>query len=189
VLTPADWIDHFRRRFGLFAVLSGLGFVCDFVTYTTLAACGVRLFQANLAGAAVGMGTVFAGSRLALFRGGRTALPVATGLYMAWSAVAIVTASALIDGLGGLLRAPAPLGLLSAALAALPIHVPVKLAISTIAKAVVTPLTILSNFCAMTVINGHRITPSAAPRDTDPPAGVRADVQLRRADRPGGCTD
>lgn|GEM_PF-2841820 len=183
------WLDHFRRRFGAFALLSGVGFVCDFVTYTTLAACHLRLFEANLAGAAVGMGTVFVGSRLAVFRDGRTALPVATGLYIGWSAVAIVLASALIDAVGSVLRAPLVQPWLTGGLALLPLHLPVNLAISTIAKLVVTPLTILLNFCAMTVINGHHLSPRAAPRDTDPPSGVRADVQLRRADRPGGGAD
>ena len=185
VLSVRAWIEHFRQRFGSFAVLSGTGFLLDFATYTTLAQLHVRLFAANLAGAAVGMGTVFVGSRLAVFRDSRASLPVATGLYAMWSMVAVLFASVLIDAVGGLLHTSVMASLLVAGLALLPVQVPVNLAISTSAKIVVTPLTILLNFCAMTLINGHRTLPQPLPNGKDQDPDLCADVQLRKADRPG----
>ena len=186
VLNLRAWADHFRQRFGAFAVLSGIGFLLDFATYTTLAQLHLRLFAANLAGAAVGMGMVFVGSRLAVFRDSRASLPVATGLYVVWSALAVLFASVLIDAVGGLLRTPVTMAVLVTTLGLLPLHLPVNLAISTSAKIVVTPLTILLNFCAMTLINGHRTHPQPVPPGKDQDPGLCADVQLRKPDRPGG---
>lgn len=179
VLNLREWLDHFRHRFGAFAVLSGIGFLIDFATYTSIAQLHVRLFAANLVGAAAGMGTVFIGSRLAVFRDSRSSLPVATGLYAAWSVVAVLFASVLIDAVGTMLRGPMFQPLIMAGLGLLPGHLPVNLAISTTAKIVVTPLTILLNFCAMTLINGQRTHPHSVPGGEEQDPDLCADVQLR----------
>jgi putative flippase GtrA len=185
MLDLREWLDHFRHRFGGFAVLSGVGWLIDFATYTSIAQLHVRLFGANLAGAAAGMATVFIGARLSVFRDSRSRLPVATGLYIAWSVVAILFASVLIDGVGTVLRGGVVRPLLVAVLGVLPVHMPVNLAISTTAKIVVTPLTILLNFCAMTLINGHRTHPTPVPAGEDQGPDLRPDVQLRKAGWPG----
>jgi putative flippase GtrA len=185
VLNVQAWLDHFRQRFGVFAVLSGIGFLLDFATYTTLAQLHLRLFGANLAGAAVGMGTVFIGSRLAVFSDAKASLPLATGLYAIWSIVAVLFASVLIDAVGALLHGPAVISLLTTGLGLLPLPLPVNLAISTSAKIVVTPLTIILNFCAMTVINGPRTRLQPLPFGKDQDSDLCADVQLRKADRAG----
>lgn len=181
-----EWARLFRHRFGGFALLSGLGWIIDFITYSTVAQLPVSLFTANLAGAAAGMGTVFIGGRLSVFRHSRNRLHIATGLYVIWSSIAILFASVLINVVGVILHNPMIRPILDAMLVATGLRIPIKLAISTIAKVVVTPLTMALNFCAMNLINGHRPTPqpaSNAPEDQD--SGFHSDVQLRETDRTG----
>jgi len=166
------------RRFAAFALLSGLGWGVDFCLYNGLAALGLRLFFANLAGAAAGMATVFALCRLSLFRHYRTSLPVVSGLYLGWTIVAVLAASALIDWLGHLLGGAAFRPAFAALAQALRPGLSPALLAGATAKIVVTPLTMLLNFCAMTLIHGHAAQP--APADAgEPPTGLRADVQLR----------
>lgn len=168
-------------------MLSGIGWVVDFVAYNAMTLAGVGLFGANIVGAAAGMATVFVLGRLSLFRGSRVALRHATGLYAAWSLFAVLFASLLIELVGKALHSPMVQPAVSLALATLHLRMPVNLAISIIAKLVITPLTMLLNFCAMTVINGHRRPARPAPiPDEDPDSGVRPDVQLREPGGPGG---
>ncbi|MDR3387948.1 MAG: hypothetical protein P4L92_12935 [Rudaea sp.] len=172
-------------RFGSFALLSGLGWIVDFATFNGLVMLNVRLFFANLVGAAAGMGTVFGAGRLSLFRSSRNPLLYATGLYTVWTVFAVVFASALIDVLGSALHAPAIQPMLIATLRTVPGRLPVNVAISTIAKLVITPLTMLLNFCAMTLINGHRNPDPPAPStDADQDSGLCTDVQLCKAGGP-----
>lgn len=165
VLASETWAQSFRHRFGGFALLSGLGWLFDFATYSSVAMLHTSLFAANIGGAAAGMMTVFIGGRMSVFRDGRARLHMATGQYAAWSVFAILFASLLIDLVGKMLHAQAAEPLLAMGLRVVPWRVPVNLAISTIAKLIITPLTLILNFCAMMFIHGYRRPPQPARRN------------------------
>ncbi|MEO1776068.1 MAG: GtrA family protein [Pseudomonadota bacterium] len=140
------------RRLSRFTVISGCGWALDVCVLLVLVTLGLDAFSANLIGAFCGVTFVFVMARRQVFEqvGAREgALSGAFLPYLAWQAVAIPAASALVWLLASALAEPAVwvaegLSSWSTTLAAVMLPAPVLAA--GVAKAAVTPLTLYANF-------------------------------------------
>ena len=130
-------------RLSKFTLISGCGWLLDVLTLLSLVAMGASFFAANLVGALVGVSLVFLFAQRRVFNAThagkirwRLFLP-----YLAWQAVAILLASALVD-LVAILLTPAASALAAWSASAIPAAV----IAAGLAKIIVTPLTLYANF-------------------------------------------
>jgi len=135
--------------FGKFALVSGTGWVIDVALTVLLVDLGLTAFWGSAAGAAVAVTFVYVVSRLAFFGQRQLGDAKAFGAYIVWQVCAIAAASLLVAALASLLAdflasgGLAVAGLETAAVAA------------GVAKALVTPLTLIANFLFMRWLTNH----------------------------------
>ncbi|MFW5654100.1 MAG: GtrA family protein [Roseicyclus sp.] len=142
-------MPKFLSRFTGFAAVSGTGWVIDVVLTMALVQLGVAPFWASMAGAGAAVTFVYVVALRAIFGVGGRIGARGFPLYVLWQVCAISATSALVAVLAGLLAAPgeATLDRLVPEGAADPLAWA-----SGAAKALVTPLTLLSNFFFMRLL-------------------------------------
>lgn len=157
---------QFRTRTSLtegflgFAVISGLGWCLDMGLTVGLVELGLAPFWGSAVGAATAVSAVYVASRLLLLGDRRIGATREFGLYVVWQIAAISAASAVVAILAHAL---------SPVLADLAAAGPDPLALAAgVAKAVVTPLTLLANFLFLRWLTerGKPGAPGAAKRGT-----------------------
>ncbi|MEO0821826.1 MAG: hypothetical protein AAF074_15540 [Pseudomonadota bacterium] len=137
-------------RLSRFTVISGIGWLIDLSLMLGLVALGLGAFEANLVGAFCGVSFVFVAAQRRVFVAAGGVRLGMLAAYLAWHAIAITAASALIGLIAGALAGPA--AALRDALAALlpgPLVPGAPLIAAGAAKALVTPLTLYANFLVM----------------------------------------
>lgn len=139
-------------RVHTFALISGIGWVIDFITFYVLVLLGTSMFTANLIGAAVAVTLVFFAGRHFIFRNSRTRLPVAIAAYVVWNVVAIFLASLAIAAIGRLLESPDIVAWVQTTLNGLGLPLEPMYLIAPVAKIAVTPITMYFNYVAMGLI-------------------------------------
>ncbi|MEM9045661.1 MAG: hypothetical protein AAGC81_13300 [Pseudomonadota bacterium] len=135
------------RSFLSFAVVSGLGWLLDVGSTTTLVAFGFTPFSGSFVGAGLAVTFVYVISRLSVFAMQRLGTVLEYGLYVLWQVLAISAASALVAVLAYLLEPilGALLGLEGESAATSR-----SLALATgIGKVLVTPITLTANYFFM----------------------------------------
>jgi hypothetical protein len=158
-----------RRRltggFRAFAVVSGIGWMLDLCLTMGLVQLGLSPFAGSLVGAATAVSFVYVVSRLMLLADRRIGRPKDFGLYVLWQVFAISAASALVAIIARLVDpAIAALGMRQVPLLAAMETITIA---SGLAKALVTPLTLIANFLFLGWLTGHgERTVSAAARGT-----------------------
>lgn len=126
------------RAFLGFLVLSGLGWLCDMLTYTALVRlAGVTPFGANVVSSYVGVSFVWFTSLDMVFRRSGAGAGRFLALYWCYQFVSIMAYSQLLQVVAALLAHRTGLAALHGALAA---------------KIVVTPLNLVTNFLFMKML-------------------------------------
>lgn len=148
-----------------FAVVSGFGWVLDLSLTMGTVHLGLSPFLGSLIGAATAVIFVYVVSRTLLLGDGSLGVVQDFGLYVVWQIVAITVASGLVAVLAHVFEAP-----MASVMAASQAD-PLVLA-SGLAKALVTPLTLLANFFFLHWLTGHgskkQNVAAAAPGDRQP---------------------
>jgi putative flippase GtrA len=144
------------RGFGAFALISGIGWILDTGLTMGLVQFGLTPFAGSLIGAATAVTFVYAVSRMTLLGDRRIGRPQDFARYVAWQIFAIAAASALVALIARLL-APVMVSLTDLeGLRAGGVDLePITLA-SGLAKAIVTPVTLLANFLFMKWLTEHQ---------------------------------
>ena len=133
-------------RLPKFAVLSGIGWLIDFTTFTVLTSNGMPAFYANLIGATIAVSFVFLSARSLVFLEHERPLVNSFAGYFLWNVVAILLASLTIQYLSDFLRTE-HLFLRGVQITLdLPLLLPTVDLPSVVSKIAITPVTMLLNY-------------------------------------------
>lgn len=136
------------RRFSVFTLISGTGWLIDLGLTVALVIAGAGPFLASVIGSLTAVTFVFAISQLMVFDTGGRIQTRHYGRYLVWHAVTIPLASGAVAGLTGLFEGP--VGYLADALPKMADLLPGVTALSAgAAKAAITPVTLTANFFFM----------------------------------------
>ena len=133
------WGEPVTQGFVTFTVISGLGWTLDVLTTMLLVQWGAAPFFASICGASAAVLFVYITSRLVLFTQNDLGDSRSFFLYVGWQVVAISAAAALVAWLAFTLEAPLTARITIPNVDALTLS-------SGVAKALVTPLTLIANF-------------------------------------------
>lgn len=142
-------------RLHRFAIISGLGWLIDLSVMTLLVAAGVSIFVANLISAGIAITFVFFAAQNRIFAGIGGFLYAKFAIYLFYQALAVPLASGLIHELAHFFLSAGLGDLYPVSLLALPIRTAL---VSIVAKVIVTPLTLYSNFVFMGWLVERRIS-------------------------------
>jgi putative flippase GtrA len=119
-----------------FVGLSGLGWLIDMAVYTVLVGSGVRVLSASILGGVCGASFSFLTSRRLVFRSSARGVWIRLAFYLAYTVGLIILAGAVTEWLTQLLvGVAAGLG-----------YQPSFTVLAVIAKCLITPFLLLSNF-------------------------------------------
>lgn len=144
-------------RLHRFAMLSGIGWLTDFVIFNLLVYLGLSLFVANVIGATCGVSFVFVTGRRYIFRDVRTGLTTAIIAYAIWNLLAITAMSWAIAGLGELIASLVPAVLRSLDFSDPRTATFLHALIPSAAKIALTPVSMYANFVTMGLIVERRL--------------------------------
>jgi len=142
-----------RGGFRAFALVSGIGWVLDLCLTMGLVQLGLSPFAGSLAGAATAVSFVYVVSRLMLLADRRIGRAQDFGIYVLWQVFAISAASALVAVIAYLLD-PAIAAVGAGRASPVAGFNTITIA-SGLAKALVTPLTLIANFLFLGGLTGH----------------------------------
>jgi len=138
------------HRLSRFTVISGIGWTLDFTVTLCAVWAGAAVMTANGIGALCGVSFVFFAAQRQVFRRMRGGQLRLLASYLCYQAVAILAASWLIGvAADALMPAAAALSSLAGDWLAPDLLPPTRVSAAAVAKALVTPLTLYSNFLFM----------------------------------------